>query len=202
MPFPDQEQVLNVLKPHFPALTGSLRNAWSTWLGSEFVGRWNKRSRANFVWEETRHAAVKQLTGVSGVAILARSDTTYFVVDQQVLFRFKKGDHLGVSGNVKTKESQAYHDHLQPPLNLPDLMRVEVVYQLNELETSILDIIIVARQGVAVLWKFSLLHSDARVIPLPLQTEESEAPTPQRKAVVRSAIQKKGEVRLDDAKRS
>ena len=202
MSFPDQAQVLNVLKPHFPALTGSLRSAWSSWLSSEYLARWNKRGRANFIWEETRHEAVKRLSGVPGVAVLPRRDTTLFVVDQQVLFRFKKGDESGVSRNVKTTEAQAYHDHAQTVLNLPGLMRVEVIYQLNELETSILDIIIVARQDSSVLWKHSLMHSDVRVIPMAAPAEHEDAPAPQKKVTVRSATLKDGHTRQDDAKRS
>ncbi|WP_339665263.1 hypothetical protein [uncultured Pseudomonas sp.] len=199
MSMPDKTQVLNVLKPHFPILIGCLRSAWSSWLDSEYLGRWNKRTRANFIWEETRHEAIMRLQGLPGVAVLPRSDTTLFVVDQQVLFRFKKGDASGVSHNVKTGESQAYHDHSQALLNLPDLMRVEVVYQLNELETSILDIIIVARQGASVLWKSSVLHSDARVIPMHLQAEDTEELAPRRKATVRSVVGKESEAKLGDA---
>ena len=135
MSMPDKTQVLNVLKPHFPILIGCLRSAWSSWLDSEYLGRWNKRTRANFIWEETRHEAIMRLQGLPGV----------------------------------------------------------------ELETSILDIIIVARQGASVLWKSSVLHSDARVIPMHLQAEDTEELAPRRKATVRSVVGKESEAKLGDA---
>ncbi len=70
---------------------------------------------------------------------------------------------------------------------MPQVSRVELVYQLNQLETAVLDIMIVARQGKTVLWKHSLLQAQSQVIPLLTTAPTHPHPTENKRARVRRA---------------
>lgn len=166
MSVPVKVSVLAQLEPFAADLVDIIREAWKRWQAHEFSAHWHKRGRANFLWEEMVGLALAQFTPGCGVVAIEKGETVSFVVNQQVLFRFKKGDEAGVSRNVRTGQAIAFHDHSQVLLDLPQVSRVELVYQLNQLETAILDIMIVARQGKTILWKHSLLQAQSQVIPL------------------------------------
>lgn len=93
-----------------------------------------------------------------------------------MLFRFKKADEAGHSSNVATRPALAFHDHEQNLFGLPKVHRVEVVYELNRLETQIDDICVVARNGDQIAWEYSLLDAGEAAVPLPLPEAKPERP--------------------------
>ena len=115
--------------------------------------------------------------GTSGVYVIDSHATFGFLIDDRVFFRFKKGDANGLSTNVRTQLALAFHNHDQDlPGLLPEVERVEVVYQLNRLETQIIDIIVVARNGDIVVWTYSLLDTVASGMPLPMPVPSGQSP--------------------------
>ena len=163
MPVPRKEIVQPIIDKHREAIVTVVHGAWQDWIASPHPGIWRQsRSRANFVWEQMIERAHLSLDQYSGVHIIEGHATYKFLIDDTVLFRFKKGDETGLSANVPTQHALAFHDHDQDLLGLPEIHRVEVVYQLNQLETEISDVIIVARDEDAVVWSYSLLDSAER----------------------------------------
>ena len=75
--------------------------------------------------------------------------------------------------------------------------RVEVVYQLNKLETEVVDVIVVARDGDAVAWSYSLRDSGEGVVQLPMPAPSGEAPT---KPAVR-LVRLRGEAEMQKRKK-
>ena len=141
--------------------------AWQDWLSFRLGGSWRcNRSRANFVWEQIIDRAIKAVTGMPGVRYPRANETFTFIIDAGVVaFRFKKADEEGVSANLPTQTALAFHDH---QMRLPGIQasnRVEVVYQLDALETQIEDILVVARDGDHVLWHYSLLPAKTAAMP-------------------------------------
>lgn len=187
MTTPVQSHVMANLSPLSDDLVDIVQEAWRRWRKHDFAARWRKRGRANFLWEEMVDLAQIRFQPGSGVVAIEKGETVSFVVNQQVLFRFKKGDETGVSSNVRTAQAVAFHDHGQVMLDMPQVSRVELVYQLNQLETAVLDIMIVARQGKAVLWKHSLLQAQSQVIPLLTTAPTPPRPTENKRARVRRA---------------
>lgn len=159
---------------------GAVLGAWDDWCRSPRVSVWRcKRSRANFVWEQIIERSHLAFAEEPAVRILDGDQTFRFLVDEHVLFRFKKGDDSGLSANVPTQLAIAFHDHQQSLFGLPQVHRVEVVYQLNRLETEIADVIVVARSGNAVAWTYSLLDAGEAQVPVPtLTTREELTPKP------------------------
>ncbi len=169
MPVPLQQEVGPILGRLREPIVEAIFGAWDDWRGSPHFGVWRcKRSRANFVWEQIIERAHLAFDGVAGIHIIDGQETFKFLADDRVLFRFKKGDDAGVSANIPTQLALAFHDHGQDLLGLPMVHRVEVVYQLNRLETEIADIIVVARDEEVVVWTYSLLDTGEGVVPLPV----------------------------------
>ena len=135
-----------------------------------------KRSRANFVWEQIIDRAHAALFDHADVHVIDGNETMKFLVQDTVLFRFKKADETGRSANVATQLALAFHDHDQDLFDLPEVQRVEVVYKLNRLETKIEDICVVARDGDLIAWEYSLLDTGEAVVPLPLPEPKPERP--------------------------
>ena len=148
MSVPRRDIVQPIIDRHREPIVTAVHGAWDDWLNSPHLGVWRcKRSRANLgVWEQIIERAHLAFDGSPGRPYHQRSMRRFkFLLDDQVLFRFKKGNEAGLSVNVPTKLALAFHNHNQDLLGLADVHRVEVVYQLNWLETEIFDVIVVGR---------------------------------------------------------
>lgn len=196
MTIPSQAAVRPVLDEIRDQIVASIHEAWSDWMASDHLGVWRcKRSRANFVWEQIVERAYTALSDHDTVHVIDGHETMKFLVQDAVLFRFKKADDSGRTANVATQLALAFHDHEQNLFGLPEVLRVEVVYKLNKLETSIQDICVVARDGDQVAWEYSLLDADDVVEPLPMPALEPEQPA--AKIVKLKGVTDEREKRLD-----
>lgn len=177
MPIPNQTIVKPIIDEIRDEIVAAIHEAWDDWMASDHVAVWRcKRSRANFVWEQIIDRAHTTLLSLDCVHIIEATETMKFLIQDQVLFRFKKADDSGRTANVATQMAMAFHDHDQDLFGLPEVQRVEVVYKLNKLETAIADICVVARDGNAVSWEYSLLDADVVVAPLPMPEPETVRP--------------------------
>jgi len=173
MSFPEKSVVLPVIEEFADDISDIVLGGWRDWIKSDQVSVWRcKRSRANFVWEQMIGRAHAAFSDLHDVHIIEGNETFTFLLCDQVLFRFKKGDEQGLSSNIPTQQVLAYHDHDQDLFGLPAVSRVEVVYTTNKLETEIADILVVAREEGKVMWTSSLLKRKDNVIELPV------SPTP------------------------
>lgn len=183
---PPKEIVQPILDKHREPIVAAVLGAWGDWRASPHPPVWRcKRSRANFVWEQIIERAHLAFDGSSGVRIIGGQETFKFLVEDRVLFRFKKGDEVGLTANVPTQFALAFHDHDQDLLGLPKVHRVEVVYQLNRLETEVVDVIVVARDEDVVAWTYSLLDAAEGVVPLPMPTPSGQPPAVPARRLVR-----------------
>ena len=177
MPIPNEATVRPILNEIRDQVATAIQDAWEDWLASDFNGVWRcKRSRANFVWEQIIDRAHAALFDHADVHVIDGNETMKFLVQDTVLFRFKKADETGRSSNVATQLALAFHDHDQDLFDLPEVQRVEVVYKLNRLETKIDDICVVARDGDLIAWEYSLLDAGEAVVPLPMPEQMPERP--------------------------
>lgn len=157
--------------------------AWADWRDSPHSGVWRcKRSRATFIWEQIMDRAHAEFSCEASVRILEGHETYSFLVNDRVLFRFKKADETGMTSNYPTQLALAFHEHDQDLFGLPEVLRVEVAYTLNMLETEVSDVIVVGRDGNTVIWTYSLLDTATDVVQLPMI---SPAGDPDQKSVRR-----------------
>lgn len=190
MSVPRQDQVRGALRGVEGAVAGIVVGAWADWLESPQSAIWdNRRCRANFVWAQMVHRARVEFDSHSSVHIIDSYGTVSFVVEDRVLFRFKKGDAHGLSANYPTQLALSFHDHAQTLFGLPDIHRVEVVYQLNLLETEVTDIVVVGRDGPNVAWTYSLMDQGAEIVRLPLSSPTPQY-TPSEQRLVRPRVER------------
>lgn len=186
MPVPPKSSVQPILDRYQKPIAEAVIGGWNDWRQSPYVGVWRcKRSRANFVWEQIIERAHLALDGTPGVRIIEGHETFQFLLEDRVLFRFKKGDDVGLTANVPTQIALAFHDHERDLFGLPEVHRVEVIYKLNKLETEVVDVLVVARDGDTVVWTHSLLQADQDVVPLPLQPADEEQPAASSQRLIR-----------------
>jgi hypothetical protein len=143
--------------------------AWQDWLNSsEFVRTRFNRTRANIVWDRMIDRAFNAFVDIPNIEPLERRNTVYFIVDNRVLFRFKKGDLKGLSSNYLTQSAFDFHDHDLPLFGDMNLSRVEVVYVLDRSEIKIENVCIVARNAEKILWSYDLAPQGVVVeMPIP-----------------------------------
>lgn len=168
MPIPSKEAVRPIIERLRKPVVDVVLGGWKDWRESPHLGVWRcRRSRANFVWEQIIDRAHRAFADDGQIRILDGQETFSFLVDDRVLFRFKKGNEAGISANVPTQLALAYHDHEQDLLGLAEVCRVEIVYQLNALQTEVVDVLVVARDGDRIAWAFSLLEGGEAAVALP-----------------------------------
>jgi hypothetical protein len=169
MPAAVRVEVEAILNSFTERLRAVLDQAMRDWEGtpnkSWFI---YPRVRANIIFSFIARRALEEFSDDDDVHIINESQTVKFLFRDAVLVRFKKGNSRGVGSNIVT---QAVLDFVDPQLafaGLPDVHRVEIVYQFDLLGTGYSEVAVVARDRSARIWSYLLSGKpSAEVIPLP-----------------------------------
>jgi len=160
MQTPNQTIVRQHLKPYEATLKKIILNAWEEWkVSPEYPRTRYKRTQACVVFERIVEGALEHLSFDARIHIEEKHESVTFLVDDTVLFRFKKANEQGMSSNYPTQLAMAYHDHEQDLFGLPEVQRVEVTYVLNQLQTEVDRILVVGRLKNAVSWQYDILNT-------------------------------------------
>jgi len=148
-----------------------LDRAMQDWLANPDRAKYRYgRTRANIIFEYIiRHALAEfDGDGTDTVRALVEAQSVKFLFHNSVVARFKKGNAKGVGSNIET---QAFLDYVDPQSSfggLPEIHRVEIVYQLNFLATDYAEVAVVARNRSARVWAYPLTAKPtAEIIPIP-----------------------------------
>lgn len=185
MPVPVQELFEETLAKNDrkDALYRAAIGGWEDYKASTEFGRWKRKAtRAHIVWERMIDRALYDLDEKEGVQVLEENDTVSFVFDEQIFVRFKKGNSNKISNNYPTKLALAYHKHNRDLFGFEGVQRAEIVYVLNERETEVEGVYVVARNNKKVIWDFELESANANVEALPITPQN---PVPSKKRLVR-----------------
>lgn len=171
-----EEQAKEILAPYHPVLCAIVANAWAEWrkLSPEHrmtLGE-SDRVRANVLWKFMIDQARKLLEGFN-VKVIERDNSIQFFIEERVLIRLKKLDASGISSSLQTQRSIDFYEQ-QPLDGIPQVYRLEVGYVLDQLRQSYADILVVARQGDAVVWKYSISNAAGATVT---HMDESQATT-------------------------
>lgn len=178
MPAAKQQDVKAVLRAFEPILRDVVMAAWRQWVEMPNRSRLYQRTRACFVHNFMMIEASRHLEGHPRAHVFEQHETAMFLFDQSVLVRLKKGDERGLSSNIPTQAALAFIDPQEELFDLPDVSRVDVCYVLNELQTQVKDILVVARDGDQVIWAYSIYSAAegaAPVISFPAPANEPPA---------------------------
>jgi hypothetical protein len=168
---PLQEVVEPALKRLESTIVHIYRGSWADWKADPRCGVYlYKRTRADLMHEHAVRRGLAAFSDIRGVRALPGHETCHFLCDDQVLFRFKKGDDDGRTSNIQTELALAYHDPQTTLFDLPDVHRVDVAYVLNSLQTDIAKIFVVGRDDDKILWRYDVLRRAGEfggIAPLP-----------------------------------
>jgi hypothetical protein len=193
MGIPLEENVLKVLKYIERDLYDIVTGAWQDWLKCSEFGRTRfSRTRANIVWERMIDRAYQVFSGDKRIDFIERNNTVFFVVDNRILFRFKKGDFSGLSHNYPTQTAIDFNDHDILLFDDVDLSRVEIGYVLDKSEIQIETVSIVARNDLKVLWSHEILPQGI-VIEAPIPSATKTPTEPLVEAVNKAANEEKAQ---------
>jgi hypothetical protein len=175
MSLPQKNHVQSVLEPFHSTLAGIVSGAWAKWRSTQSqLQPASSRTRACVVWDAMVERALDAFENDPRVVVVSRFQTHYFLINDSIVLRFKKGDEAGLSRNYPTQEALSFHEPDNDLFGSP--AKVEVVYILDSTESEIAQILVVARHGNQVLWTYELSETPAvNVVDLPV-----EQPAPQR----------------------
>ena len=198
MNLPRMEEVRKTLERIEPILCEVINWAWKEWMNNPLSGmKRYARTRATVVFDLMINKAQDVFRNVPGIARLKGHETESYIVDDQVLFRFKMGNSKGLSCNIPTQTALAFNDHSIETINDPqgrlfeqfNPARVEIVYTLNKLKTDIKNIFVVGRDKDKIIWAYDIIPQAV--------IEEFPAPTIQRippeKLIEAIAVENEGE---------
>jgi len=155
MAVPDKDYVVGKMRDIYGDLQYIMLGAWCDWLdGSEYGRNRYNRTRANIVYDRAVDRGYERFLENTRVDIVEKDHAALFVLDNEIVFKFKKGDDKMLSRNYPTQAAIDFHDHNVPLFLWPDMTfcRVEVIYVLNKIETQIDDLFIVARYKDEIVW--------------------------------------------------
>ncbi|WP_151800758.1 hypothetical protein [Acinetobacter junii] len=187
----------NLLSPYSDRLLKVFDLAWNDWLKRiDDNPSCCKRGRSNFIWDQIIHHAKNEfgLEPDHKFAIYPyNNDQTYnFIIEQKLVFRIKKGKSSRKSSNVPTNMSKGFHD---PNESLPEiglLPRIEIQYQLDKLESSIIDVVAVARDKSMIVWESSLKYRGNDELPIFSENPVSpQSPSPTSGSSVKKRVKLK-----------
>lgn len=171
MPTPTPEDVQAVLSDFHVRLRRVVDEAWREWLAVSFRGRllFEARARAVLVFDFIAQQASAEFVGDPNIRMIIRRQTIQFLFRDVVLLRFKKGNKRGIGSNIRT---QAVLDFIDPqraiPGLIPEIMKVEVCYIVDDLGVGLDEVAVVARDERSRLWAYQLERpAPAEVVPLP-----------------------------------
>ena len=169
MPVADREQVEPVLSNFAPRLRAVLDCAMNDWMALP-----NKawlifpRDKANIIFSYIARHALAEFMNDPNVHVISESQSVKFLFHDMVLVRFKKGNSQGIGSNIET---QAVLRFVDPQLSfdgLPEVHRVEIVYQLDIIGTGYAEVAIVARDRRTRVWSYPLSgRTSAEITPFP-----------------------------------
>jgi hypothetical protein len=130
--------------------------AWQTFEEKYPDRAWWRRkgTRAGLIWEYAVQYAIEGLG--DDVQIVSHHDTASLIFDGLVLVRIKKADTELKSRNYPTPLATLFHEPEADLFGFIGYQRVEVVYVLDQFETKIDWVGIVARDNDRIAWHFEL----------------------------------------------
>ena len=182
MPVPKMSEVRALLEEFEPRIRETIDRAWQEWMAYPDKGKlvFLARFRATFIFDSIARNAMLEFASDKKIRVKVEKQTVKFLFKDQVFTRFKKGNCRGVGSNIET---QAVLDFIDPnrtiPGLLPDILRVEFCYAIDELGLGVSEVAVVARDINRRIWAYQIDRAvpSAAVYPFPSPLPDVTPPT-------------------------
>jgi hypothetical protein len=170
MPFASEESVNRVLKPYFADMVTLVQGAFADWKESPFAATMQTPTvRANVVWNQFLFRAKARFDDRPGVKVETMRHWQGLVVEKDFFVRMKACGARLLSSNYPTQSALNFNDATVDLFK--GVVRLELLYSLNELQTEIDRIVVAQRHRNKILWAINILDDDGAsaqtVIPMP-----------------------------------
>lgn len=158
MPFASEDQVNLTLRPYFADFVSLLRQAHEDWTTSRFASSMqDPKVRATMIWNQFLHHAKAAFEDRPGVRVENMRHWQGVVIGGSFFVRMKKASKQLLSQNYPTRSALNFND---ASVDLFDgIVRLELLYTMDDLQTGIERIVIAQRHKSKILWSIDLLDS-------------------------------------------
>jgi hypothetical protein len=192
MSLPIEKEVRETLDPYNKRILKVLDKGFKDFLSKRGAGNLYKRTDSADIFDSVIRAAIAEFTNSPGIVVFPNGSTARFLFDGKVLVRFKKAVRTGRGSNIQTGANDNFLDPAIPFQDVPQAMKVEICWKVNELGTGYTSVYVTARNGDGKLWSYELSGGQQGVIEFP---QKPAVPQPGRRSVAKlkdSAKNKKG----------
>lgn len=168
MPIITQAVAEQAITPFTEDLVHIVQTAWIDWRDGPFAAQMQRKSvRAMMVWNQMITHAKRRFDGRDGIRVETFAPWEGILLGTNVFIRMKKADEKLLSRNYPTRSALAFIDQTQDMFG--GIVRLELVYLLDDSETSVDRIVLVQRHKKSVVWMIDLLGEKPmaqNIIPL------------------------------------
>lgn len=145
----------------FDEVRARLSKHWMTLAGlpHKALDRYKRMARrfaqpsARFRSNSIHELMVDEMRKIAGESIFSSGGRSVLRADNDLVVQFKKIDSQGRTKNIKTTASDGWNTQQLGLPGIPDTMRVTLGYRLNRLNTEVIDVSMVARDGDQIIWR-------------------------------------------------
>lgn len=177
MSYPTADEVHRVLSRYEQQLMSVHLNAWNRLVSNAawptlIFSRTASSMMHDFIVQEADVA----LDGLSGMRRIAHDKSVRYLIDDRVLFRFKRGTRKGLGSNIDTQANDDFIDAKVDLLGISQLWKVELLWYPNRFRTKLDRVEVSARDGKRRLWVYAL-GTEPGIGTLPLEPVIPTAPS-------------------------
>lgn len=128
-----------------------------------------QRTASSMMHDFIVQEAAATLDGLPGMRRITHDKSVRYLVEDRVLFRFKRGTQGGLGSNIDTPTNDDFIDAEVDLLGIPQIWKVELLWYSNRLRTKLDRVEVSARDGNRRLWAYRLGNEpDIAMLPLDL----------------------------------
>ena len=152
------EEVERIVGPYYPLLSQCIEGAWEEFCASVPPGvraKIGKRARAAVIHDLMVHHAYRVFQGVSGINFVSARGYVHMSIRGRLLVRMKKLDSKGRPANYQTQQVKDLNAG-KMLTEIPAALRLVAGYQLNDLQSALDALLIVAPRGRGLAFKLTI----------------------------------------------
>lgn len=200
MSYPTADEVYRVLEQYERPLMSVHLKAWDRLVSNTawptLIFQRTASSMMNDFIVQEASAALDELPGMRRIA---HDKSVRYLVEDKVLFRFKRGTRSGLGSNIDTQANDDFIDAEVDLLGIPQILKIELLWYPNRLRTKLDRVEVSARDGKRRLWAYTLGNEpDIGALPLDLPVDPTAPARPAQELVTIKPLPKTSENEDED----
>lgn len=158
-----QAEVREILEPYHPLIRQVIEEAWQEWktvrafrADQGLPPTLYSRTISNYIFDAIARRGIMAFGAEPKVRVKIEAQT-FKLNFRGLCARFKKGGEDKLGCNIPTQAALAFIEaDAQLPGEMPDTMKVEIIWLPTELWTDLEQVLVIARDGDRLLWEYEI----------------------------------------------